>query len=699
MDQYNESKYQSIGKQNDHQRQVPIEHYELTNRALQRRATGRDSLMDEADDRAESIEEDEDWQAVWRRWKEDPDDTDLSRVLRNIANRLSNGNLIIDTDEDLDRFATDDKGEMFYIGCSVDEKANMLHLMASSTENTYLVRYLVEMMPSLMLEKDGYSFWPLHVAINENNPSFISAVLDITFSPEDMKTVLAERVGNERMNCIHIAIKGGLNTKQVITLIGKSNEEILAQKDGAGLTPLHYAVDYKNCKKGQYEVFRALLERGDAALDMEGGGGVSLSPFRYHEETKRVEKSGIRELEREKHQALGRSRKEAYSTYRQQKFTKRGDDNTHVRLDDLDTRWGKHRVMKEVERSTPGEETKSETEERNRLIDKTTPAIVVHKEAERSNQRRPSSAVQIETVASQKVSQTAERPTAANKATKITAGAAATRRKGGSHTKSSASRKPRPAKELPDEVTANKIAKELKLHYLRSIFKTSTESGMRETVKGQRKEPRNHDSAVRYLYGDNKQSMKAFINPFYYCSFKLISHSIDHHICFDYLNGPAKINTDKFETTYNGFEFDEVLQYVAFRRTEFMEPDLPPRPNERTRKVPTGKGRKDMEAPFRWLTNKGVRNIIKVIVDDLEMPSHKDESIVKALKDFNIEILDWRKIDLCPEAICSSCPNLREVHLWWSGNNGILRAWSEPEGLIRLRKLEAIYVHQVQVSS
>ena len=108
-----------------------------------------------------------------------------------------------------------------------------------------------------------------------------------------------------------------------------------------------------------------------------------------------------------------------------------------------------------------------------------------------------------------------------------------------------------------------------------------------------------------------------------------------------------------------------------------------------------------MEAPFKWLREKkGVRNIIKVIVDDLEMPSHKDESIVNALKQFDsIEILDWRKIDLCPETICSSCPNLREVHLWWSGNNGILRAWSEPEGLLRLRRLEAIYIHQVQVRS
>lgn len=39
---------------------------------------------------------------------------------------------------------------------------------------------------------------------------------------------------------------------------------------------------------------------------------------------------------------------------------------------------------------------------------------------------------------------------------------------------------------------------------------------------------------------------------------------------------------------------------------------------------------------FDWLRNeeRGVKHIIKVIVDDLDMPSHTDEAIEQALADF-----------------------------------------------------------------
>ena len=39
----------------------------------------------------------------------------------------------------------------------------------------------------------------------------------------------------------------------------------------------------------------------------------------------------------------------------------------------------------------------------------------------------------------------------------------------------------------------------------------------------------------------------------------------------------------------------------------------------------------------------------------------------------------------------------REVHLWWSGNNAILRSWSEPEGLARIKKLDTIHLYETEV--
>ncbi|TGO27280.1 hypothetical protein BPAE_0044g00130 [Botrytis paeoniae] len=69
------------------------------------------------------------------------------------------------------------------------------------------------------------------------------------------------------------------------------------------------------------------------------------------------------------------------------------------------------------------------------------------------------------------------------------------------------------------------------------------------------------------------------------------------------------------------------------------------------------------------------------------------EAIEKALERFDVEILDWYKVDLCPEAMWMSSRKLKEVYLRWSGNNAVLRGWSEPEGLRRLENLKKIHLH------
>ena len=92
--------------------------------------------------------------------------------------------------------------------------------------------------------------------------------------------------------------------------------------------------------------------------------------------------------------------------------------------------------------------------------------------------------------------------------------------------------------------------------------------------------------------------------------------------------------------------------------------ELPP-PARRRNGPDTGAGRKDMVTFFNWLGKKGVTNIIKVIVEDRKGTPHSDEAIIAALENFNVEILDWRKIDLDPKAIQEACVNsaIRELHL------------------------------------
>jgi hypothetical protein len=79
---------------------------------------------------------------------------------------------------------------------------------------------------------------------------------------------------------------------------------------------------------------------------------------------------------------------------------------------------------------------------------------------------------------------------------------------------------------------------------------------------------------------------------------------------------------------------------------------------------------------------------------------HSDEAIIKALKPFQVEILDWQKLDLCPavlQEVGKDWSNLHEIHLRRSGSNAVLRAWSEPEGLAMLKHLTTVHIYEAEV--
>lgn len=173
-----------------------------------------------------------------------------------------------------------------------------------------------------------------------------------------------------------------------------------------------------------------------------------------------------------------------------------------------------------------------------------------------------------------------------------------------------------------------------------------------------------------------------------------------------------------------GIKFDPVLQYVSFPHVEVgVRGRLADR--ERDAELQSGMrqlghlGRKDMRYFFEWLYKKGVRHIIQLSVDDCGNANekvHSDEAIQASLERFIIENLDWRKVDLDPETILhvsSKIPGkedptdeapkststvfdpdrqLKQLHLRWSGSNAVLRAWSEPEGLPMLPRLQRVYL-------
>ncbi|KAF9875773.1 intracellular serine protease [Colletotrichum karsti] len=183
---------------------------------------------------------------------------------------------------------------------------------------------------------------------------------------------------------------------------------------------------------------------------------------------------------------------------------------------------------------------------------------------------------------------------------------------------------------------------------------------------------RKREVATRLLYGKNPEA-KAFVQ--------------DIQTWFDYQGGAERFTEQAFVNQFEKVTFESVLEYVAF----------PPVWIRRTKRqinneqLVERRGRSDMELLFTWLREKKkVQRILKVIVEDSAREPHSDESIEKALGKFDVLSLSWSKLDLDPEVLYNAAPNLEDVVLHWSGNNAILRAWAEPQGLRRLLKLKKV---------
>lgn len=149
--------------------------------------------------------------------------------------------------------------------------------------------------------------------------------------------------------------------------------------------------------------------------------------------------------------------------------------------------------------------------------------------------------------------------------------------------------------------------------------------------------------------------------------------------------------------------FEDTLQYVWIPRITVEEPQ-PSKSRTLARiqvkPVPDGAGRSDLVHIFNQLRSKGVETVLRVFVQDSDpdSPSHSDEAIEKALQGLGVEVWDWNKTDLCTEVTLTAAPKAREVHLYWSGNNAVLRGWSEAGGLAKLPELGLVKLHIQQVS-
>ncbi|KAJ4379457.1 hypothetical protein N0V85_008881 [Neurospora sp. IMI 360204] len=170
-------------------------------------------------------------------------------------------------------------------------------------------------------------------------------------------------------------------------------------------------------------------------------------------------------------------------------------------------------------------------------------------------------------------------------------------------------------------------------------------------------------------------------------------HFEDRLLNFD-LFGRTNMTEGDFRKLMDTLKFQEFLQYVAIPKMRISESHSPT--DERTDQDEQG-GRTDLSLVFDELrSSKGVRRVLKVVVDDTVSPPHSDETIENSLKNLGVEIWDWKRFDLCSEVIYNAAPKVREVHLYSTGNNAVLRSWSDQGGLRKLEKLEKVHVEVKQ---
>ncbi|KAF4928445.1 Intracellular serine protease [Colletotrichum fructicola] len=154
----------------------------------------------------------------------------------------------------------------------------------------------------------------------------------------------------------------------------------------------------------------------------------------------------------------------------------------------------------------------------------------------------------------------------------------------------------------------------------------------------------------------------------------------EKHIEFD-LGGLGRdtITRDYLNQLSKHLQFESILKYVALPK---LAMEAPPRQKKSEKQVSLKRGRSDLVPVFQWLRMYGhVKKIVKVIVLDDQDPCHADSSIEEALNGFEVEIWDWKRLDLSTEVIRKSTKVVREISLYSTGNNAVLMGWASLEGL------------------
>lgn len=165
-------------------------------------------------------------------------------------------------------------------------------------------------------------------------------------------------------------------------------------------------------------------------------------------------------------------------------------------------------------------------------------------------------------------------------------------------------------------------------------------------------------------------------------------------ICFDI----SQINSSTFQVSQfidsiNSQDDDEIRRVHRYEQTlKYVElPSLDMMVADRESYRQNAYLRADYNEAFRilkWLYERGVRKIIKLKVPDRLVNPHDDIRMAAFVKEFKVEVLDWKVLDLSISIFKDRGYVLEELHLYSSGKRSVLSHWfNKDDGVESLPKV------------
>jgi hypothetical protein len=129
-----------------------------------------------------------------------------------------------------------------------------------------LIQSLLKDHPHLLKTSNDRHQTPLYMAISSRKWMLVEAMIEGCPSDPKWRSALEEAleipcIEEQKKTCLHVAFERDLRAKVIEKLIGFAGDKAFAMQDANGMTPLHYAVEYRQCTDARIQLIDLFIER------------------------------------------------------------------------------------------------------------------------------------------------------------------------------------------------------------------------------------------------------------------------------------------------------------------------------------------------------------------------------------------------------------------------------------------------------